>query len=239
MLVKDFLLGLMPRYAIDRIWAKKSYSQFGEDLIIANVLHNMKLKPAYLDIGANHPISLSNTYGLYRKGASGALIEPDPGLAKKLRATRKRDLVVEAGVGIAGSSTQSDFYIMSAAVLNTFSREEAERIDAMGKYRIVKRITVPVLSLDDILSVIDFVPNFVSIDIEGLDFAILGSIDFDRFRPEVICVETLTYDPLVGGEKIKQIKRLMENKGYFVYADTWLNTVFVATDAWQKAHSCV
>jgi len=31
--------------------------------------------------------------------------------------------------------------------------------------------------------------HFISIDAEGVDFPILQSIDFTRFRPKIICVE--------------------------------------------------
>ena len=31
--------------------------------------------------------------------------------------------------------------------------------------------------------------HFVSIDAEGVDFFILKSIDFERFRPKMICIE--------------------------------------------------
>ena len=31
--------------------------------------------------------------------------------------------------------------------------------------------------------------HFVSIDAEGVDFFILKSIDFERFRPKLICIE--------------------------------------------------
>ena len=34
-------------------------------------------------------------------------------------------------------------------------------------------------------------PAFLSVDTQGLELAILKSIDYGRFRPEVICAETL------------------------------------------------
>ena len=49
---------------------KTSYSQCGEDLLVALVLQLIRgSRPKkYLDIGANHPLNLSNTALLYADG---------------------------------------------------------------------------------------------------------------------------------------------------------------------------
>ena len=77
----------------------ESYAQTGEDVIVAEILlASLRLQgraPStinYVEIGANHPISTSNTYLLYsRFGASGLLVEADPRLIGDLRSTRSRD----------------------------------------------------------------------------------------------------------------------------------------------------
>lgn len=48
---------------LDFRYTRKSFSQFGEDLIIESALNIIKEKNiTYLDIGANHPFLISNTY---------------------------------------------------------------------------------------------------------------------------------------------------------------------------------
>ena len=68
--------------------SKISFSQNGEDLLIQAALAMLGIKNpksmSYLDIGANHPFSLSNTYKFYREGGSGILVEPDPILYKRI-----------------------------------------------------------------------------------------------------------------------------------------------------------
>ena len=77
---------------MDFRYTRKSFSQFGEDLILENALNILKEKNiSYLDIGANHPYLISNSYYFYRKGATGTLIEPDPLLYKNLK---KKDLKI-------------------------------------------------------------------------------------------------------------------------------------------------
>jgi hypothetical protein len=79
-------------------------------------------------------------------------------------------------------------------------------------------------------------PNFVSLDVEGLDFQIAESIDFNRFRPEVFCIETLSYTEDRTEVKLNNVIELMGRRQYVVYADTYINTIFVENRAWRMAH---
>jgi hypothetical protein len=60
---------------------------------------------------------------------------------------------------------------------------------------------------------------------------ILRSFDFTAFRPEVICLETLTN---VGERKMCELIDYMVARGYSVFADTYINTVFVEAERWAE-----
>jgi Methyltransferase FkbM domain len=77
-------------------------------------------------------------------------------------------------------------------------------------------------------------PDLISIDVEGLDFEILSSIDFRKYRPTVICVETISFSDNFGGVKNKDIPEYLQQHGYFLYADTWINSIFVDKSRWRK-----
>src|SRR5215470_302661 len=56
-----------------------TYSQFGEDLIISDLFNKLSIdRVSYLDIGANNPSFVSNTYLFYERGFRGVLVEPNP-----------------------------------------------------------------------------------------------------------------------------------------------------------------
>jgi hypothetical protein len=66
-----------------------SYSQAGQDKWAFETLKELE-GGHYLDIGANHPVIISNTYALEtQKGWDGFLIENDPNCFADLRAQRK------------------------------------------------------------------------------------------------------------------------------------------------------
>lgn len=213
---------------------KMSYSQSGEDLIIDYLLQVLGVQQvSYLDIGAHHPTYLSNTYLFYMKGGRGVCIEPDPALFEEF--PRKRPQDKHLNCGVAPQSGEAEFFVMSTSTLNTFSREEAERYESYGNQRIIKTLRMPIRTVNEVIEQnFDKCPNLVSLDVEGLDYAILKSLDFSKYRPEVFCLETLSYTENNTERKLTEIIELMHANGYLTYADTYINTIFVESAAWKK-----
>src|SRR5689334_15261611 len=77
--------------------ASESYSQEGEDMILARVFENQK-SGFYVDVGAHHPWRFSNTYMFYRRGWRGLNIDAMPDSMSRFRKARPRDINVEIPV---------------------------------------------------------------------------------------------------------------------------------------------
>ena len=71
-------------------------------------------------------------------------------------------------------------------------------------------------------------------DVEGLDLAILKSFDFAHCRPRVICIETLTYAEDGSEHKLNEVIDVLRVNDYFVYADTYINTIAVDQRVWTR-----
>src|ERR1700722_2901695 len=70
---------------------RRSFSAHGEDLLVMGWFAHYGFdlsRVRYVDVGANDPAILSNTFLLYQAGARGVLVEPDPKLAALLRPRR-------------------------------------------------------------------------------------------------------------------------------------------------------
>ena len=122
---------------------------------------------------------------------------------------------------------EADYYLMSNSAWNTFSQEEAEHMQktTKGGVSIEKVVKMPLLDINDVIAEhFKCAPSFVSIDAEGLHLLILKAIDYDRYRPQVICVETL-----ISGtaSSIPEIPAFMESKGYVRRGMTFVNSIFV------------
>jgi FkbM family methyltransferase len=224
---------------VDRLFEKTnkkdSYAQCGEDLIIKFIFDSIGIeKPSYIDIGAHHPEYLSNTALFYKTGSTGINIEPDPKLFQGFSTQRERDINLQ--IGISDKEGILDLYVMSVPALNTFSKYEAENLLLGGKYSVESIQSIPV---DTISSVIqkyydNKFPDLMSLDVEGLDELILRSIEYESSCPTVICVETISFSENGRGLKNTSIINFLTAQGYMVYADTYINTIFLRQEKWAR-----
>ncbi|MCS6865872.1 MAG: FkbM family methyltransferase [Gemmataceae bacterium] len=203
-----------------------SYAQFGEDLIMKGWFPPLKLeKPTYLDIGSAEPIAANNTYLFYTLGSRGVLVEPNVALSEKIRRIRPGDQLLVAGVGV-DEQQHADYFVMSAPNLNTFDRQQAEHVEKTSPHRVVQVVKMPLLTINRVIAEYfgHQAPDILSIDIEGWDFAVLKTLDFTRYRPKIICVETVIYNTFHHNA---DTPRLLAEKGYELHGMTFANKIYV------------
>jgi len=213
-------------------YEKLSYSQSGEDIITEYLFQLRKIdKPVCLDIGAYHPIVANNTYKFFLKGSKCVNIDANSAAIENFSTTRPTD--TNLNIGIGGEEGEFDFYIMEDAALNTFSLEEKINLEKMG--HVLKEIKkIKMLPVNKILKEYfeDVAPDFISIDAEGVDFEIIKSFNFSKYSPKVICIESINYTPNGTGTKRIDLCQFIEKAGYFEYANTNINSIFVNKDWW-------
>ncbi len=215
-------------------YLKKSYSQCGEDLIIDYVFKVKGLKNyTFLDIGAHHPYYINNTFLSYSKGNRGVSIEPNPEFYNFFLNERPFD--VNLNIGISDQNGVLEYFLFDNPTLNTFSTEEKDILISKG-YKLLNTMYINVLNINDIIKehFNSKSPNVIFIDVEGFDYQIISSLNFDKYYPDVICIETISYETNGSGIKNKQIIDFIENKGYILYADTNVNSIFVKRDFWIR-----
>lgn len=205
-----------------------SYSQAGEDAILRFLFADKKMqKISYLEIGTNIPDIGNNTYLFYKKGSRGVCVEADKMLIPRIEKMRPGDKILNTGVAV-GTDKEAEFYIFDCLGISTFDKEEAERRVAYGTYKIIETITVPLININTLIEKnFDNYPDLLSIDIEGLDFQVLKSLNYEKYPLPVVCVETCTYSENHIRPKDHSIAEFMISKGYEIYADTYINTIFV------------
>ncbi|HLO15284.1 MAG TPA: FkbM family methyltransferase [Anaerolineales bacterium] len=211
---------------------KISYAQSGEDVIIYNYIQLFKLKNfSWIDIGAHHPEHLSNTKLFYDNGYHGINIDGDPSLMKEFYKKRNKD--TNLNVLVSDKIGAQTFFILDPPVLNTLSEEDAIRYERLG-YKIKGKITVNTLTINDVLEryTAGVFPDLLSIDAEGYDFEIIKMINWEKSVPKIICVEIGEHTPFMKDNfrfmKDHAITNYLFEKGYFISAYTYNNTIFVS-----------
>ncbi len=207
--------------------AIKSYSQEGEDLVLARILGSLNITTGFfVDIGAHHPVRFSNTYYFYRRGWRGINVDALPGTKKLFERMRSRDITIECGVGIQQGLLK--YFAFNESALNTFSEQEANKKN-LHPYHIIETLQIPVVTLKKILD--DYLPrgmqiDFMSIDVEGFDHEVISSNDWNLYRPRVILIELLnTGIENLGSHPTAQMLRI---NNYRVFAKTYNTYFFVA-----------
>jgi FkbM family methyltransferase len=209
-----------------------SFSQCGEDLLIDYVFKLRGVaRPSYLDIGANDPFYLNNTAIFYLRGCRGINIEANPALIENFKKKRKED--INLNIGINDHASSLDFYIMADNTLSTFSKEECDSMVNSG-HKLSRIRKIDLSTVQEVLEKYNDgkFPDLLTIDVEGLDYKILRSIDFSKGSPKIICVEAAEYSPIGAGARRVELIEFLVSKGYYEYANTNLNAIMVRNDFW-------
>ncbi|MEL6644264.1 MAG: FkbM family methyltransferase [Pseudomonadota bacterium] len=159
------------------------FAQYSEDVLLYQL--NPQGEGFYIDVGAFHPWQGSNTYKLYLRGWHGITIEPNPDAEPLFRKQRPRD--THLTIGIAHQRDTLTFHRFSDGRLNSFDPAQAQRMRATPR----GQIEVPCLPLSDVIEqhANGRQVDLLSVDCEGLDLAVLTSLDLATTRPRVIVVE--------------------------------------------------
>jgi FkbM family methyltransferase len=166
-----------------------SYAQNYEDLHLARLFGDQP-NGFYIDIGAGHPVHSNVSFLFYLRGWSGITAEPNPWLAQLTEAVRPRDRRIDALLGSAPGETMYHLVEEFHGLSTTVEHHAQAARQKFGKA--IKSFPVPVTTLKAVcqkyaVQLIDF----LKIDVEGAEQAVLEGNDWARFRPKVIVVEAL------------------------------------------------
>ena len=188
---------------------KESYSQFGEDIIINKYFKNFI--GTYVDIGCYHPIKYNNTAMLYKKGWNGTNIDLNQTSINLFNFSRLRDKNILAC--LSNKEEWVDVYLDNEfSALNSTNKENIKnfKIKNFKKNRIKTKIFSKIIRQKF---------DFLNIDCEGNDYKILKTINLQKYKPKLICVE-------VSKESKKSIYNYLNSNNYEILAVRSLSHIF-------------
>ncbi len=154
----------------------------------------------FVEAGANDGLDQSNTYYLERfRGWTGLLIEGIPELAERCRKNRPR-AVIESAALVADAGAQKTVEIhyagLMSAVAGAMGGADATAAHVqrgLTAQEIARTYTVrvPARTLTELL--MQHRPtgeiDLLSLDVEGMEAAVLRGLDLQRFAPRFLCIE--------------------------------------------------
>lgn len=174
---------------------QKSYAQEGEDLIFYRLIYGKLERGFYVDVGAHHPKRFSNTYFFYKKGWRGINIEPMPGSKKLFDKYRPKDINIESPISLV--EEELTYYMFNEPALNGFIKDIRAIKNQTGNYKVLRTVNLKTKTLKKLFD--EYLPsdkkiNLLSVDVEGMDLAVLQSNDWKKYLPDYVMVEDRDFD---------------------------------------------
>lgn len=201
-----------------------SYAQNQEDIILAGFLKAVQ-KGFYVDIGAHDPVHDSVTKYFYERGWSGVNVEPINKFYRLLEADRPRDINLNVGIGVKKDKLIfREYHSEAGEGMSTFSQDMSRRYEENRHWATqdFTEYAVDLLPLRDVLASNNVETiDFMKIDVEGLEYEVLLSNDWNKYRPKVLCIE--------ANHIIKNWRPLLQKQHYKIIYNDGLNDYFIDT----------
>ncbi|MEQ6121917.1 FkbM family methyltransferase [Reichenbachiella sp. MALMAid0571] len=182
------------------------FSQGGEDMILRTIFKGVD-KGFFIDVGAYHPTIGSNTYFLYRtQGWRGINIDPNTENIDLFNKKRPEDTNINIAIG---KNEGSIFYYQQESPSMNFCSKEEQPLDS---YKSRKSVIISPLSAI-LKPFCKKTIDLMTIDVEGYEFDVLTSNDWNLYRPKVIVIEQSIQD-ICHGTCINYLK----NMGYHIFS---------------------
>ena len=165
------------------------HGQCAEDTALARFFPK-RHKGFFVDVGCFHPVKYNNTFRFYKRGWRGINIDIDAIKIEGFRMVRPGDTSLARAVSDQqGELTYwtNGFYSPTVTLDKDFAESEKRN---KKDYRPRKVLA------DRLTNIIDGTPyqdrqiDLLTVDVEGHDYQVLKSLDFDRYAPRIIAVET-------------------------------------------------
>lgn len=158
----------------------------------------------FVDVGCCHPVKGNTTYVLYKRGWRGINIDIDEIKIEAFNLRRPQDINIACAV----SEKIGELKYWRKGLWSIYNSLELKE----QGFREMTVKTDTLTNLIDSTTYKDCPIDFLSVDAEGHDLAVLRSLDFDRYCPKMVCVET--WDANLNDVMQSELYAFMMAKGY-------------------------
>lgn len=190
------------------------YSQQGQDAYVATRFFPHVRQGVFVDVGAHDGKTYSNSLHFEQKGWTGVCIEPLPDVFRTLAGTRKClciNAAVDTEEGEVDFISNSGYTEMLSGIEKYYpakhhERRKREQQSKGGESKVIK---VPTIRLETLFKMYGITRvDYLSIDVEGGEYAVVRSINFDLVNVQVIGFEDNYHEDSIA------IMVYLINKGY-------------------------
>ncbi len=190
------------------------FGEFGEDILI-NRFFRKKNNGFYVDIGCYHPTKGSLTYYLYKKGWRGLNVDLSKVSIDLFKLARPKDYNIQAAVTDFDGVTQ----FFENGMIN-----QQNTLENSGTN--LKKIKINAFKLQTLLDKqnINHI-DFLNIDVEGSDYKAISSLNLNKIRPKMICIEENKYN--IKDILNEKIQTFMNSNNYLFFARIGVSSIYI------------
>lgn len=214
-------------WAIERALGARDhyFSQSGQDRFLDERVFHGKRDGIFVEVGGYDGVTGSNClFFEMMRGWTGLLVEPSPTQFARAQDVRRATCLRAAVADQAGEAEFLDIqegYTQMSGLTATYAEGLRTQVEADPRHK-GALITVPVTTLPDILDDNGLTEiDYVSLDVEGGELAILSGFPFDRYRITAWTIENNQADV--------RIPELMIANGYRRIEALGVDDVYVRT----------
>lgn len=192
------------------------YSQMYQDYYLDRYIFHGKENGTFLDVGANDPIRINNSYFFeLNRNWDGLAFEPMPKMNQRWKEHRKVECVQ---IALGRHSGEMEFCEYEDDSMSGVATE----VDYNGK--VANKYMVKVEALENVLErhKITHV-DFMSLDVEGAELDVLNGINFDK-----VCIDYIVVENNKGSKKERLVRDFLISHNYSLKAKLWIDEI------WEK-----
>lgn len=211
---------------------ENSKSQYGQDMFVLEKIFNKK-HGFFVEVGANDPFELSNSYALEKFGWTGISFEPIEALCSKWKTQRDTPCFPY----LLGDQNGETIFLEHNGNDTVYSSVEGfgkpnSSIEYSKKVKKVFRLDG--ILADKNINVVDV----LFLDVEGFELNVLKGLSFDKINVKCIVVEE---ERTVYGAGNDSVRLFLKKKGFKIVArvggdDIYCNKKFIKEKAKNKEY---
>tara|TARA_B100000989_G_scaffold115838_1_gene85279 strand:+ start:978 stop:1709 length:732 start_codon:yes stop_codon:yes gene_type:complete len=204
----------------------KGGTQFNEEKYLQSFF-KINYKGKFVDLGCFHPTRHNNTFHFYKKNWIGINVDLNPITIELFNFFRTKDININCAISDK-KGYKKLYFVNDFSPLNTLDYNHLKflkkNFSLTKKDFNEKRIKTE--NVNNILKKYKFNRvDFLNIDLEGFEYEVIKSINFKKFKINLICIEILNHNKL-SKNKSKKIIQILKKNDFKYLKKIGVNSIF-------------
>ncbi|MBD1164945.1 FkbM family methyltransferase [Pelagibacterales bacterium SAG-MED13] len=204
-------------------------TQFNEDKYFNNFFKE-DYRGQFVDLGCFHPTRHNNTFQFYKKNWKGINVDLNPVTIELFNFFRSKDININCAISNK-KEYKKLYFVNDFSPLNTIDPNHLNFLKknfSLNKDNFsIKKVKTE--NINNILKKYKFYKiDFLNIDLEGLESEIIQSINFKKYKINLICIEILNHNNM-SKNKSKKIKQILKKNKFKFLKKIGVNSIYKNT----------